>query len=330
MMQGDTTPIGNIELVKQLNSALVYRLIDMRGPISRSQIAEIGQLAPASITKITRQLLDRGLIKELEQQISTGGRRAISIICETRAFQAVAVHLGRHDITITLYNLQCDVLAQQHIAHDEETQQALEQCLLDNIDQFIRQHKDKISELIAIAVTLPGLIDSNSGNIKYMPTVEIEDEWPLVQNMEAHFKRKCFVGHDIRSLALAEHYFGATRDCSDSLLVRVHRGIGAGIIINNDIVISSQGNAGEIGHIQVEPLGSPCHCGNFGCLETIAANSAIEQRALRLLSQGHSSILRKEQCDIISICNAANQGDRLACELLEQVGYQLGKAIAIS
>ncbi len=59
--------IGNIDLVKQLNSAVVYRIIDQNGPISRIQISEQSQLAPASVTKITRQLLERGLIKEVAQ-----------------------------------------------------------------------------------------------------------------------------------------------------------------------------------------------------------------------------------------------------------------------
>ena len=80
MTAGGQAQIGNVDLVKQLNSAAVYRLIDQHGPISRIQIAEQSQLAPASVTKITRQLIERGLIKEVDQQASTGGRRAISII----------------------------------------------------------------------------------------------------------------------------------------------------------------------------------------------------------------------------------------------------------
>ena len=79
MTPGGQAQIGNVDLVKQLNSAAVYRLIDQYGPISRIQIAEQSQLAPASVTKITRQLIERGLIKEVDQQASTGGRRAISI-----------------------------------------------------------------------------------------------------------------------------------------------------------------------------------------------------------------------------------------------------------
>ena len=106
-----TETIGNIDLVKQLNSAVVYRLIDRQGPISRIQIAEISQLAPASITKITRQLIARGLIKEVAQQASTGGRRPISLTCENESFQAVAIQIGRKNLEISLYNLAGKELA---------------------------------------------------------------------------------------------------------------------------------------------------------------------------------------------------------------------------
>lgn len=75
MTSGGQAQIGNVDLVKQLNSAAVYRLIDQHGPISRIQIAEQSQLAPASVTKITRQLIERGLIKEVDQQASTGAPR---------------------------------------------------------------------------------------------------------------------------------------------------------------------------------------------------------------------------------------------------------------
>jgi len=80
----------------------------------------------------------------------------------------------------------------------------------------------------------------------------------------------------------------------------------------------------------VDPLGERCHCGNFGCLETIAANAAIEHRVRHLLEQGYNSRLTLEDCDITTICKAANKGDALACEVIEHVGRHLGKAIAIA
>ncbi|CBA29187.1 N-acetylglucosamine repressor [Cronobacter turicensis] len=329
MTTGGQAQIGNVDLVKQLNSAAVYRLIDQQGPISRIQIAEQSQLAPASVTKITRQLIERGLIKEVDQQASTGGRRAISIVTETRHFQAVGVRLGRHDATLTLFDLSSKVLAEEHFPLPERTQETLEHALLNIIAQFIDAWQRKIRELIAVSVILPGLVDPESGVIRYMPHINVEN-WPLVDALQKRFNVACFVGHDIRSLALAEHYFGATRDCEDSILVRVHRGTGAGIISNGRIFIGRNGNVGEIGHIQVDPLGERCHCGNFGCLETVAANAAIEQRVRQLLEQGHPSRLTQDECNIKAICKAANRGDALACEVVERVGRQLGKTIAIA
>lgn len=267
MTNGGQAQIGNVDLVKQLNSAAVYRLIDQQGPISRIQIADISQLAPASVTKITRQLIERGLIKEVDQQASTGGRRAISIVTETRGFNTIGVRLGRNDATLTLYELSGKSLAEEHYPLPERTQETLENALFLAIENFSELHQRKLRELIAISVILPGLVDPNNGVIRYMPHINVNN-WSLVSHLEARFNVTSFVGHDIRSLALAEHYFGASRDCADSILVRLHRGTGAGIITNGQIFLGSNGNVGEIGHIQVDPLGERCHCGNFGCLET--------------------------------------------------------------
>lgn len=329
MTTGSQTQIGNVDLVKQLNSAAVYRLIDQQGPISRIQIAELSQLAPASVTKITRQLIERGLIKEVDQQASTGGRRAISIVTETRYFHTVGVRLGRNDATVMLFDLSGKTLAQGEYPLPEQTQDTLEQALFAAISHFIDQNERKIRELIAISVILPGLVDPANGIVRYMPHIAV-NEWPLVSALQRHFNVSSFVGHDIRSLALAEHYFGASRDCDDSILVRLHRGTGAGIIANGRVFLGSNGNVGEIGHIQVDPLGERCHCGNFGCLETIAANDAIENRVRHLLAEGYPSVLTPESCKISLICQAAMQGDALAREVIEYVGRYLGKVIAIS
>ena len=186
MTSGGQAQIGNVDLVKQLNSAAVYRLIDQHGPISRIQIAEQSQLAPASVTKITRQLIERGLIKEVDQQASTGGRRAISIVTETRNFHAIGVRLGRHDTTLTLYDLSSKAVAEEHYPLPERTQETLEHALLNTIAAFIESCQRKIRELIAISVILPGLVDPESGIIRYMPHIPVEN-WRLVEALEKTF-----------------------------------------------------------------------------------------------------------------------------------------------
>ncbi|MBT0731442.1 DNA-binding transcriptional regulator NagC [Rosenbergiella nectarea] len=329
MPNSGAAQIGNVDLVKQLNGAAVYGLIDQNGPISRIQVAELSQLAPASVTKITRQLLERGLVKEVEQQASTGGRRAISIVTETRPFHTVAVRLGRKDATVALFDLSSKVLVEQSYPLSAETQEGLQQQLFTIIEHFIAENKNVIRELIAISVILPGLVDPENGKVRYMPHIAV-DQWPLVEALNKTFKLASFVGHDIRSLALAEYYFGAGSDCSDSLLVRIHRGAGAGVIINENIFVGRNGNAVEIGHIQVDPLGEQCACGHFGCLETVVSNPAIEKRVKQLLLAGQESSLSAEACTIHDICRAANLGDSLATEVLKHAAVTLGKVIASS
>ena len=107
---------------------------------------------------------------------------------------------------------------------------------------------------------------------------------------------------------------------------------GPGLLLTGEFLSGATATFGEdcAGVFQVEPLGERCHCGNFGCLETIAANAAIEQRVLNLLKQGYQSRVPLDDCTIKTICKAANKGDSLASEVIEYVGRHLGKTIAIA
>ncbi|PMH46854.1 transcriptional regulator [Vibrio sp. 10N.286.49.B3] len=322
--------IGNVDLVKQLNSAAVYRLIDLQGPISRIQIADVSQLAPASVTKITRQLLERGLIKEVAQQASTGGRRAISLTTEVEPFHSIAVRLGRDYIQVSLYNLGSQELATTYHELKYQNQEQLLQGLISCLNDFLEQEKYQINQLIAIGVVLPGLVNPTTGVVEYMPNTDI-DKLSLGDIIRDTFKVECFVGNDVRGMALAEHYFGVSKDCQDSILVSVHRGTGAGIIVNGQVFLGHNRNVGEIGHIQIDPLGEQCQCGNFGCLETVAANPAIVAHVKKLIAQGYESSLSDlPHITINDVCQHALNGDELAKQSLIRVGNQLGKAIAMT
>lgn len=322
--------IGNVDLVKQLNGAAVYRLIDQQSPISRIQIADMSSLAPASVTKITRHLLERGLIKEIAQQASTGGRRAISLTTVCAPFQSLAVRLGRKKIEIALFDLSGTLLAEHDEPFHYPDQKTLIEGLVQRLHHFLFAQQSILKELIAVAISLPGLINAEKGIVDYMPHISI-DKLPLSELIRAEFNVQCFIGNDTRSQALAEHFFGVSKQYADSLLVSVHNGTGAGIIVNGDVFLGFNRNVGEIGHIQIEPLGKKCQCGNFGCLETVASNPAIIKDAEDLLAIGHNSTLKNlTNVCIADICKAALAGDALSHQVLTNVGNHLGKAIAMT
>ena len=320
--------IANVDLIKQVNSAAVYRLIDLQGPISRVKIAELSQRAPASVTKITRQLIEHGLIKETSPQASTGGRRAISLTTIKHRFQFVSAKLGRGYLQLSLYDLDGKELDQHVIQVTEIDQQPVVDMLLREIGAFIDANRERCRNLISIALTMPGLVNPESGMVIYTPKYQIRN-LGLAKLLENHFNLPCYVGNDTRSLALAEHFFGESRDCMDSILVSVHQGTGSGIITKGQVFLGQNRNVGEIGHIQVEPLGKRCHCGNFGCLETIASVDSILELAQLRLNQSMSSMLHGQPLTVDSLCQAALRGDLLAKDIITGVGAHVGRILAI-
>ncbi|MDU8923842.1 ROK family transcriptional regulator [Pasteurellaceae bacterium LIM206] len=324
--------IANVDLVKQMNGAVVYKLIDQKGPISRIQISELSHLAPASVTKITRGLLARGLIKEVEQQESTGGRRAISIVVEQKKFQVIVLRVEYKHVTVGLMDLSGKLLnkTEFELPNGQSTAE-IEIALIEQLKDFIRKYRKRGGEIIALGITMPGFINTKTNMIEQLPHIRLDSPWALPAKLSAAIKLPAYIGNDVRSLALAEHYFGATKDCYDSLLLRIHNGVGAGIVINHEVFLGHKNNVGEIGHIQIDPLGKRCNCGNVGCLETVVSNAAIEDKMQKLLQDGyHSRWLSLESHDIEAICKASNKQDTAATELIEYVGTQIGRVLAMS
>ncbi|MCC4263785.1 ROK family protein [Oceanimonas baumannii] len=319
--------IANVDLVKQVNSAAVYRLIDHSGPISRVRIAELSHLAPASVTKITRALLEQGLIQELAHQASTGGRRAISLATVTQPFYLVSVKLGREELRLTLYNLAGQEFGRQILPFPRRELNNLLAALHHHIADFIAETGGE-RRIVAVAVIMPGLTDAQHGRVIYHPSYPLADV-PLAGQLGSQLGLPVFIGNDTRAQALAEHYFGASKDCLDSVLVRVHHGVGAGIVTEGRIFKSQGRDVAEIGHLHVDPLGERCDCGNVGCLETMVADAALLRQARRMLDQGYSSILAGQALTMDALCAAANDGDQLALAILRRAAERLGQALAI-
>ncbi|CAG9001058.1 MAG: N-acetylglucosamine repressor [Candidatus Celerinatantimonas neptuna] len=312
--------------IKRMNIAVVYRLIDQCGPISRIDIAKISQLAPASITKITRQLLDADLIHETAQQQSTGGRRAISLMSNDH-FQFLSIRLGRGCLDLAIYDLaghQYDYQSQPFIAiHEDDVVKELIRA----IEEMLR-HRGTDLPLIAIAITLSGLVATETGIIRYTPHFGLRD-CPLGSLIHQRFHLPTYIGNNTRAMALAEHYLGNAQDIEDSVLVSVHHGTSAGIIVANEVFTYPDRDLGEIGHIQLDPLGETCQCGNIGCLETICSNPSILKRARQLLgnSEYHSDLCMDDEIE--RVYQLATKGDALCQPLVERAIDALGQAIAI-
>jgi glucokinase len=99
--------------------------------------------------------------------------------------------------------------------------------------------------------------------------------FPLRARLAAATGFETFVDNDAKALALGEGWRGAAGGCRDFLAMVVSTGVGGGIVLDGRLLDGASGNAGHIGHINVEPTGRECVCGARGCLEAEASGTAI-------------------------------------------------------
>ena len=321
---------GHIDHIKQVNAGRVYKLIDQKGPISRIDLSKQSELAPASITKITRELIEAHLIHETTvQEALTRGRPAVGLQVNNEGWQFLSMRLGRGYLTIALHELGGDVLIDTKIDIHEIDQDDVLARLLHEIDEFFQTYADQLDRVTSIALTLPGLVNSEQGVVLQMPHYNVHN-LPLGEEIFKATGLPVFIANDTRAWALAEKLFGHSQDNENSVLISIHHGLGAGIILDGRVLQGRHGNIGELGHIQINPDGKLCHCGNRGCLETVASSQAIRDQVTERIANGELSVLSEiDEISVEDICEAAINGDTLAIDVIEKLGHYLGSAISI-
>lgn len=187
----------------------------------------------------------------------------------------------------------------------------------------------------SLGVGIPGTVDYANGICVLLPN--FPNGWKGVrikEQLETHLNLPTFLINDVRAITLAEKSFGAGRTVSSMVMVAIGTGIGGGVILNNELLLGKDGGAGEFGHMNVEPNGILCGCGSRGCLECYASGPAIAGAALRALVQQNDTIIRDlvqndyNKVTAAMVAKAAEQGDRVAKEILTTAGQYIGHVMA--
>jgi predicted NBD/HSP70 family sugar kinase len=120
--------------------------------------------------------------------------------------------------------------------------------------------------------------------------------------------------------ALAEFTFGANRDSDNLIVIKVGRGVGAGVVLHGQPFYGDGMGAGEIGHVVVAENGRSCTCGNRGCLETVASTTWLLANAQESLNQ--------PELTWDGLVAAYREGETAVIDIINRAATYLGKAIA--
>ena len=198
------------------------------------------------------------------------------------------------------------------------------------IEAMMAEEQVRTIDGIGIAAPMgnyyPGCID-NATNLNFRGTTDLN---ALVHE---HMDVPVTVSNDANAAAYGELVYGGAKGMKNFITFTLGTGVGSGIVIDGKLLHGKTGNAGELGHVIMDPNGRQCGCGRKGCLETYASATGIRATALKVLAEhpeydGPLAQMTREELTSKHVGDAANAGDPLALMIFERTGQWLGLAMA--
>src|ERR1700719_4293816 len=313
---------GTLRWLRDRNRERVVGVLRERGRVSQADIARVTGLSRTTVHTLVSELKDSGVLHEAEAGTPDvrGGRPAVLLMLRHSTQAVVGIDFGHSHVGVAIADIAHNVLAERRcdldVSHDART--ALDAAAR-MVDEVLAEAQVDRNSVIAAGIGIPGPVDRSTGTAG-SPTilpgwigVRIADE------MHDRLGVPVEIENDANLGALAELTWGAGRDCSNFVYIKVATGIGAGLVIDGKLLRGATGTAGEIGHTTLDESGALCYCGNRGCLETVASGPAI----IKLVGP-----LTGEVPTLARIVQLAGAGELRCHRAISDAGHEIGVAIA--
>lgn len=306
--------------MRQMNRSLVLNCVRVEGPISRSEIARQSGLSAATVSGLTADLIQEGLIFEQRSGDSSGGRRPVLLSLKPDGGFVVGVKLMEDHLITVLTNLEAHILVDLNHPLSENNPQSV----ISDISKAVRDilHRSAIpsEKLYGLGVGLAGIVDQTQSILRYSPIFGWQG-LPLASMLKESVGVPVFIDNDVNTVTLTEKWFGVAQNLDHFLMVTIGRGVGLGIVVNGRLY-RGQGGAGEFGHIVMDPQGPLCSCGNHGCLETFIADPHLVRKAQKILP------LNQTPESVEDLHLLGRQGHSSVLEIYHEAGEMLGRGLA--
>jgi N-acetylglucosamine repressor len=288
--------------------------------------------APKSFS-LLNELINSDLIEKQGRGISIGGRKPDLYAIKEKSLFVLSIDIGLYKTRMSIFdNRNTSITGIKTYSVKLDNNRATLDILIGYINELIEESGIDSSKLMGIGISMPGLVDSVKGiNYTHLNFGNKSIRDILIKE----FNRPVFIENDAKAAALAEFRFGLAKKKKNVLVLYIDWGIGLGLILDGKLYRGSSGFAGEFSHIPMIENGLLCHCGKNGCIETVASGTAITRIAKEGIKSGRNSIINSlvnndlDKIEIKTIVEAAHQGDQYAIGILSEMGYNLGKGIAI-
>lgn len=309
----------------------VFELVRAAGLIPRVQVAKDLGVSPASVTTITSELIEAGLIEEVasHREGEAGrGRPAVALGVRAEAHRVAGMKLSDREHTAVVVDFAGNLIADDVIPRRPGPMSVGD--MLDAIETLLSRVCEKAGmargDLSAVGIGVPGFVDCAEGVVLWS-SVLADRSVPLAQAASARLGLPVSIDNDANLVALAELWFGAGRSLPDFAVVTIEHGVGMGFVMNHRIYRGAQRVGMELGHTKVQLDGALCRCGQRGCLEAYIADYALAREATTALNWGHKE---SQPINVLleSLYDHAKAGNVTAKSIFRRAGRYLAVGLS--
>jgi predicted NBD/HSP70 family sugar kinase len=312
-----------------VNRQIALNLVREHQPISRADLARRMTIGRGVVTSLISELLDEGAIYEGDTVDAPRGRKPRMLYVRTQDRLVVSIDVRLSRTYVMLNDFAGTQIALETFETILEPAPLVEE-LVQRVNRLVATH-GAAGSCEGIGLVVPGMVDQRTGRVLNAPQlgwrdVDVRTRLAAGTGLAVHIENAPI------ACALAQMWLGTRGEGNgDFVYVTVGDGVGAGIVINGEVVRGRDQTAGEFGHIPMVPDGPVCLCGARGCWEVYTSNIATLSRYLgRELPSGASRAqLQSMPLTITDLVGRARTGDARARAALDETARYLGQGLGI-
>lgn len=264
--------ITNIE-VKKNNRNRIFRYICEHSMVSNPDISYELKISLPTVTQNTKELIERGLVKEMGELQSTGGRRAKALSVAADSRLAIGLDITRNHIGLVLTNLAGEILMYERIYQpfDKELDYYCE--VNKKLESFLDKYGAEREKILGIGISFPGIVNIQRELITSSHVLGVES-MPFA-SVSRFFSFPCYFLNDANAGAYAEGIHSKAEE--RFFYLSLSNTVGGAFFSQGDLLQGRNFRCGEVGHMTIFPDGARCYCGKQGCLDAYCSAKYLSE-----------------------------------------------------
>lgn len=328
--------VATSETARDINRRILLNLVRMRQPISRADLARYSGLQRSTVSAITEQLISEQWITEGALGHAPRGRKPRFLHLNSERAGIIGVDIRPRLTTLALTDLNARIITQDSLPTLGDPQPFLA-ALAERIQNLRRSQPQIFCE--GVGVGLPGRVDPITQRLIFAPNLgwhEVDLKQGRTVDIKGPLEEAIGIPVEVdnaaNSCALFEMWYGKhSEGINDLIALTISEGIGTGIIADGQLLRGTNGMAAEFGHVSLTEDGPQCRCGNSGCWEVYASNTAAIDYYTRVAGGARSDrgAQNGSAPTFDSLLRLCELGDAKATEAVDRMAHYLGVGIAM-